>query len=283
MLLWQKEQGLPKGQVREPPRGVIEVETEEKYSVKVILKTMEILKCFSPKQPEWTANELSQKLKMNRTTVYRILNTMASGGFVQLNPQSGGFRLGSTLVGLGMALFNSMDIRTVAKDVLKELARETGESVHLTIWYNDEVMLLDQWESPSEIKVSLPLGKKLFAYCTAPGKMFLAALPAEEFNRYLSDRELKPFTPNTIINKEALKEEVLKVRQQQLAFDFEEYAVDLVACAAPVYSFDQKIYAAVAVLGPSRRMQAKLAMLTSKVKQAGEQISKELGYISNPG
>ncbi|MCL6638253.1 MAG: IclR family transcriptional regulator [Firmicutes bacterium] len=255
------------------------VETEEKYSIKVILKTMELLKCFSPKQPEWTVNELSNKLKMNRTTVYRILTTLASGGFVQQNPGSGGFRLGSTLIGLSMALLNSMDIRTAARPVLKGLAVETGESVHLTIWYNDEVILLDQWESPSEIKVSLPLGKKFPAYCTSTGKVFLAALSDKEFDRYLSERELKSFTQYTITGKEALKEEVLKVREQQIAFDFEEYAVDLVACAVPVYSFDRTISASIAVLGPGGRMRGKLDRIAEMIKKAGEQISNQLGYV----
>jgi DNA-binding IclR family transcriptional regulator len=260
---------------------VICLKTEDKYSVKVILKTMDILKCFSPEHPEWTAIELSNKLKINRTTVYRILTTLASGGFVQLNPKSGGFRLGSTLIGLSMALFNSMDIRTAAKYVLKDLARETGESVHLTIWYNDEVMVIDQWESPSEIKVSVPLGKKYSAHSTATGKIFLAALPEKELARYLSEHELKSITPNTIVNKEVLKEELLKIRQRQIAFDFEENYIDFVACAAPVYSFDQSINAVIAVLGPSRRMQSKIKEIAPMVKAAGEQISNQLGYNAN--
>lgn len=259
------------------------METEDKYSIKVILKTMDLLKCFSPKHPEWTANDLSNKLNLNRTTVYRILSTLASGGFVQLNPKSGGFRLGPTLIGLSMALFNSMEIRTVARPVLEDLAKETGESVHLTIWYNDQVMLIDQWESPSEIKVSVPLGKKFSAHCTATGKIFLSALSEKELDRYLSEHELKSFTPKTIIDKGALREEVLKTKQQQIGFDFEEYAVDVAACAAPVYSFDQSINSAIAVIGPSRRMQTQIEEITSMVKKAGEQISNQLGYNADLG
>ncbi|KUO72054.1 MAG: hypothetical protein APF81_28165 [Desulfosporosinus sp. BRH_c37] len=255
------------------------METEEKYSIKVILKTMELLKCFSPKQPEWTANELSNKLNMNRTTVYRILTTLATGGFVQSNPKSGGFRLGTTLIGLSLALFNSMDIRTMAGPVLKGLTQKTGESVHLTIWYKDQVMVIDQWESPSDIKVLVPLGKKFSAHCTATGKLFLAELPEKEFDRYLSEHEFKAFTSNTIVEKEALREEVLKVRQKQIAFDFEEYAMDIVACAAPVFSFDQRINAAIAVLGPSRRMRTKVEEIASMTKEASEAISNNLGYI----
>ncbi|HBW35263.1 IclR family transcriptional regulator [Desulfosporosinus sp. BICA1-9] len=256
------------------------METEEKYSIKVILKTMELLKCFSPQQSEWTVNELSNKLNMNRTTVYRILTTLATGGFVQSNPKSGGFRLGSTLIGLSLALFNSMDIRTLAGPVLQGLTQKTGESVHLTIWYKDKVMLIDQWESPSDIKVSVPLGKKFSAHCTATGKIFLSELPDKEFDRYLSEHELKTFTPNTIIDKEALREEVLKVRHKQLAFDFEEYALDIVACAAPIFSYDQKINAAIAVLGPSRRMRTKIEEIAALTKEASELISKSLGYIA---
>lgn len=240
---------------------------------------MELLKCFSPQKSEWTVNELSSKLNMNRTTVYRILTTMASGGFVQANPKSGGFRLGSTLIGLSLALFDSMDIRKIAGQVLKELAQKTGESVHLTIWYKDRVMVIDQWESPSDIKVLVPLGKTFSAHCTATGKIFLSELPEKEFEKYLSEHELKALTPNTIVDKEALRKEVLKVRQKDMAFDFEEYAIDIVACAAPVFSFDQRINAAIAVLGPSRRMQTKIEEIIAMTKEASELISNHLGYI----
>jgi DNA-binding IclR family transcriptional regulator len=255
------------------------LETEEKYSIKVILKTMELLKCFSPKKSEWTANELSNKLNMNRTTVYRILTTLATGGFVQSNPQSGGFRLGSTLIGLSLALFNSMDIRTIAEPVLKGLTQKTGESVHLTIWYKEKVMVIDQWEGPSDIKVLVPLGKKFSAHCTSTGKLFLSELTKEEFERYLSEHELKTFTSNTIVDKGALREEVLKVRQKQIAFDFEEYALDIVTCAAPVFSYDQRINAVIAVLGPSRRMRTKIEEIAAITREASELISKNLGYI----
>lgn len=255
------------------------METEEKYSIKVIVKTMELLKCFSPRQPEWSANELSNKLNMNRTTVYRILTTLTKGGFVQSNPKSGGFRLGFTLIGLSLALFDSMDIRTIAGPVLKGLTQKTGESVHLTIWDKDKVMVIDHWESPSDFKVLVPLGKKLFAYCTATGKLFLSELSEEDLERYLSEHELKTLTPNTIVDKEALREEVRKVRQKQIAFDFEEYAMDIVTCAAPVYSYDQKINAAIAVVGPSRRMQTKIEEIEAMTREASELISSSLGYV----
>lgn len=256
------------------------METEEKYSIKVILKTMELLKCFSPKKSEWTVNELSNKLNINRTTVYRILTTLATGGFVQSNPKSGGFRLGSTLIGLSLALFDSMDIRKMSGNVLRELAQETGESVHLTIWYEDRAMLIDQWEGPSDIKVLVPLGKKFPAYCTAMGKIFLSELSEEQLAGYFLKKELKILTPYTIVDKEELREEVLKVKQKQIAFDFEEYALDIVACAAPVFSYDQRINAAIAVLGPSRRMRMKIDEIAALTQKAGEIISHNLGYIN---
>jgi len=258
------------------------VETDEKYTIKVILKTMELLKCFSPEQPEWKATELSKRLHLNRTTVYRILTTLSSGGFVQLNAKTGCFRLGTTLIGLSMALYNSMDIRTVARPVLKGLAKETGESIHLTMWYNDEVILLDQWESLSDIKVSVPLGRRFPAYATSTGKVFLAALPEKELNRYLSEHQLEPLTPRTITNREALKVALQKVSKEQIAFDFEETAVDIVTCAAPVYSFDRNVNAAVAVLGPARRMRPQLEAVAARLKKAGAQISALLGYSADP-
>jgi len=256
--------------------------TMDKYSVKVILKAMEILKCFSPKKPEWTVNELGDRLNMNRTTVYRILTTLAAGGFVQANPNSGSYCLGSAIIGLSMSLYSNIDLKSAARHVLKDLAQKTKESVQLTIWHNDRVALIEQWESPFQIKVSVPIGTHFPAYCTATGKIFLASLPEKELNNYFSKVRLKHYTDKTNTCIDILKKELLKVAENQIAFDNEEYVNEMIGCAVPVYSYDHKTVASIAVLGPNHRMRAVIDEIVLLVQETGKQISANLGFIPNP-
>lgn len=246
--------------------------------VKVILKAMEILKCFTAKKTEWTANEIAVRLDMNRTTVYRILNTLSTGGFVQFSPASGKYSLGTTMLGLGIAFYNNMDIRSAAGEVLKNLAAKTKESVQLTIWHNDRVTVLDQWESPHEIKVSVPIGASLPAFCTATGKIFLASLPEDEIDRYLAEHNLKKFTDKTNIKSEVLKEELKKIKKELIAFDFEEYVTGMIGCAVPVFSYDRKTIASIAVLGPNNRMGTIIDKIALMTMEAGSRISGTMGY-----
>ena len=57
-------------------------------------------------------------------------------------------------------------------------------------------------------------GSRQHAHSTAPGKLFLSRLSAEELNAWLMDRCLLPHTSKTIIDRDALCQEIERIRNQ---------------------------------------------------------------------
>src|SRR5690606_28924677 len=95
--------------------------------------------------------------------------------------------------------------------------------------------------------INLGVGSRLPAYCSSMGRVLLAGLSDEELEVQLRTTELHARTPHTLTDIDALREEILRVRQQGWALINQELELGLVSVAAPIYGRNRKVLAAVNV------------------------------------
>ena len=113
--------------------------------------------------------------------------------------------------------------------------------------------------------------------------MLLAHLPEAERRRLL-DGTLPRLTPRTITDIRTLEKQLRRVIEDGYAFTLEELEIGLNAVAAPVHAADGRVQAAVSVAGPSYRVSPqRLNELGEMTRDAGEAISRRLGYIAGGG
>ncbi|MCL6477466.1 MAG: IclR family transcriptional regulator [Peptococcaceae bacterium] len=251
--------------------------SQDKYYIKSVFKAMDVLTCFTEK-PEWSVKELSKALGMDRSTVNRLLVSLCAKGFAIKDPETGKYRLGMKIIEVAYGLLNQIDVRRVAVPVLKELAAKCLETVDLAIWYEDQTLFIEHLESPHQVKVASIVGDRMPPHCNSSGKIFLANLSRSELTRVLS-KGLKRFTPNTITDPVELVKELDVVKETDVAFDFEEYSLEISACASAIRDHQGQVVAAVSIAGPSTRVNDKLSgEYAVLVKEAAQKISQMLGY-----
>jgi DNA-binding IclR family transcriptional regulator len=155
--------------------------------------------------------------------------------------------------------------------------------VNLAILQGDQVVNIDQISAPNLVVNVNWVGKQTPLHATSNGKVLLAHLAADERGRLLS-RVLPRLTPRTITDPRILEKQLRRVLQDGYAFTLEELEVGLNAVAAPIYGADGRVLAAVSVAGPSYRVTPqRLTELGEMTKEAGEAISRRLGYIPHAG
>ena len=103
----------------------------------------------------------------------------------------------------------------VATPVLEDLARETGESAHFAVRMGDAVVVIARTSGPGAFQLTDRVGVVRPAHCTALGKIILASLHPDQFERFLARAELKPSTEKSITEVPALRREIDEVRQQR--------------------------------------------------------------------
>jgi IclR family acetate operon transcriptional repressor len=243
-------------------------------------RAIAVLKAFNEEEPELGVTELSQRLELPKSTVYRLLASFQREGIVDQNPETEKYRLGIELVSLAGLVLKQIDVRQVARPYLRSLAEAFEETVNLTVLTGDgKVINIDGISSPRMVRNVGWIGREMLPHCISGGKALLAHLSQQRLERILA-KGLPRFTEKTITDPIVLREELKRVRQQGYAVAQEELEVGLSAVAAPIWNHEGKVVAALSVSGPSFRLSSeKIPELAKLTRQTANDISHQLGYV----
>lgn len=257
-----------------------ETKKRPNYPIKVLDKAFSIIECLSKEGSSVGIAELSSRLSMSVSTVHRILDTLKFWGYVDQDPETQAYTLGLKLVELGMAKLHQIDWLKESAPLVRGLRDSTGETVHVSVLADGEVLCLMKEESPRTIKMSSYIGKRGPLHCTASGKVLLAHLPREERESIIGNKGLPRFTPTTIVEKDELERELEKIRGQGFAVDRGEHEEEVHCIAAPIRNYLGEVIAALSVSGPSFRIHAENPdpLLVRMVVSTAQRISEQLGY-----
>lgn len=228
---------------------------------------------------EMGVTELAKKLGLGKSSVYRLLATLAGRGYVEKNPQTGRYQLTYRLFAVGSPAADRFGLRETAHPVMQRLAAETGETVNLGVLDGTRVVNLHKVESRHLLRMHMEIGGGVPAHATALGKVLLAGLPPAEVARRLRGRRLTRLTRRTIADRPALWRALARVREQGFAIDDEECSLGLRCVAAPILDHRGSVVAALSISSPSQRLpHAVLSRMAELVRAAAREVSRRLGY-----
>ncbi|MEL7564159.1 MAG: IclR family transcriptional regulator [Dehalobacterium sp.] len=247
--------------------------------VQSVDRALSILEILENSSELLGVTEISNRLSLHKSTLFGLLTTLENKGFVFQDSQTGKYGLGLRVLELGQKVIARMDLRNQARPFLKKIMETYGETVHLVIRDNEEVVYIDKVEGPQTIGPISQIGKRNPVHCTGVGKCLLAFLTDEEQDILLSKIQLKCYTQNTITNHEVLKEHFALIRRQGYSIDNEEIEIGLRCVAAPIFDYNGTIIGAISIAGPSARLtDQRIQELIKPVKECALAISQNLGY-----
>jgi IclR family KDG regulon transcriptional repressor len=237
--------------------------------------------CQSPQG--MSVKNLSERIKLPKGTIHRLLTSLAYFGFVTQDLVSKQYHLGFKLVDLGNALLDQIDLRTVARPYLLNLTQKANEAVHLVILDQKEALYLDRVESDenrSGLQMASKVGMRVSAHSCGVGKVLLAAFSEKELNDFIKAKGLPRRTEKTITDAGQLKSHLEMVRNQGYAVDDEEDHLGTRCVAAPIRNELGHVIAAISISGPTIRVTWKKVQDTFKdqVMDAALEISRQLGF-----
>jgi DNA-binding IclR family transcriptional regulator len=191
--------------------------------------------------------------ELDKSTAYRFLSSLVKVGAVRQEP-TGRFRLSWKMFEIGSTLLLSqgIDFKRVYPP-LEELSASTGQSTNMAIIDGNEVVIVATVNSQGIIQTVFRMGARLPLYCTALGKAVLAHMDAAALRRYLDSVELTPNTEHTLVNKDALMNDLRTTRERGFSFNNEEYCLGIYCIASPVFNFFDEPFATVGASGHSDR------------------------------
>jgi IclR family KDG regulon transcriptional repressor len=223
------------------------------YNVRAVERAMQILSAFDGEHADRGVSEIAQATGLHKATTHRIMMTLLNGGFLERAPDGERFRLGIRVVELGLGALRGLDLRRAAFPYMQQLVERFDETCDLGIFDRGMVLYVEVVHSQHSLTIAARVGRRLPAYCTASGRVFLAFLAPEVVEPTLSE-PLLPCTKKTTTSLAQLREELEATRQRGYALDDEEFEEGIRAVSAPIRDIDGNVIAALSMPGPANRM-----------------------------
>jgi IclR family KDG regulon transcriptional repressor len=224
-------------------------------------------------------SELARRSELSKSTAFRVLKMLERNGVVERVGSS--YRLGSRLHELGARVYSAQhdQIRDVVTPFGADLYELTHQTVHLAALHGTDVVYIGKLYGHRRVPAPSAAGTRVPAHCTAPGKVLLA-FDSDAFDAAISS-PLRALTSKSITDPSTLGAQLVRVRQEGVAFDDQEAVAGLTCVAAPVFGVGNRAVATLSVSGPVTEFDArKFACVLRRVARASSQALQRAGVGS---
>ena len=165
-----------------------------------------------------------------------------------------------------MGAASAMDIVERTHPLLKDLARQTGETVDLSRLSRDHAIFVNQAPGSHRLQAVSAIGNSFPLHCTANGKAMLALMEDDELQQVML-RPRQAFTPKTIVDAGALLAEIAEIRRTGVAFDNEEHTLGISAIGMGFMAPTRQVFA-ISIPVPTIRFSSVKRQCESVLRQA---------------
>lgn len=263
--------------------GGSDVSTQAHYQVRALERALDILDAFSLRQPELSLSDVALRADLAKSTALRLLAILEDRGYVERSPDTERYRIGVRAFEVGSIYIQSTSLESEAHPFLRRLATECNQTANLGILHRGEIVHIAVVPPERPIRFWATVGQREHAHCTGLGKALLACLSAAELDALIAQHGLSVRTPHSIVEGDALRRELDRVRARGYALDNEESEIGLKCVAAPIRDHRDRCVAAVSISGPAAEFSDHtLPAYVASVTRAAREISARLGNALHP-
>jgi IclR family transcriptional regulator, acetate operon repressor len=218
----------------------------------VASRVADVLIAFLSTSSALGVTEVGRSVGLSKAVVYRIIQSLASRGLLEHEPDTRLYHLGPVASAFGSKALQQSRLQAAAMPSMQELWKRTGETITLSAMVGLQRTYIEQLVSPREIRITADLGRLLPLFLGGSGKAMLAFL-AEE----LQDRVLA-MTPTAdsfgTVDLDLLRGELAQIHRDGFATSRNERLQGALSVAAPVFDFYGDVVASLSIAGPTSRL-----------------------------
>jgi DNA-binding IclR family transcriptional regulator len=207
-----------------------------------ITRVLEIIEAISRAERPMSPAELAFLLGIPKPSIHRLLQQLEADNYVQINMR-GLLVPGDRMHNIALGVLHSSRFKALRQATLKNLAETIGETCGISIPDGTDMIYYDRVQTNWPLRIHLPVGSHTPVWCTASGKLYLSSLPTERRHRIVSKLSLDKLARNTLTDPELLESELLKIGDNELGTDNEEFVDGMVACAVPIKDENGRLFA----------------------------------------
>lgn len=251
------------------------MENRDRYS-----RTFDVLELLVGHPDGMTVTEIGKRLGLPISSSHNLLQRMVTAEVATVTDDHR-YSVGPRAVRLGIRIVDGLELRSISRRHLQELARVTGDDVYLAVPFGRRVAYVDRFLGSRPVTVDIRLGQSLFLHSTSVGKLFAAN--DSQLRRRLFAEERPRLTEHTLVDAGPLEEELARIVQQGYAVSREESIIGIVGIAVPIRTDHGTMVAAIHISAlKSRMMPDTERELVDAAEATAAQIERALGRVHAP-
>jgi len=260
-------------------------EGADRYNVPALERGLRLLCEFSRENRSLSAPELARRFGLPRSTVFRLLSTLESLGFVERTEGGRDYRLGLAVLRLGFEYLASLELTQLGMPLLQRLCDELHTACNLVVRDGRSIVYVAKVAPPTPFASSVSVGTRLPAHATVLGRVLLEDLSLAQLRELYPEGRLESFSPSTPTTVEQLFQMVQSDRQRGYVLGEGFFEANISAIAAPVRDHGGHIVAALSATIPASRFEAgRIEEMVQRVREAAASLSGLLNYApARPG
>jgi DNA-binding IclR family transcriptional regulator len=240
-------------------------------------RTFDVLELLVGRPDGMTVTEISKRLEMPISSSHNLLKRMVATEVAAVRDDLR-YSLGPRAVRLGIRIVDGLEVRSISRRHLLELARVTGDDVYLAVPLGRRVAYVDRFPGSRPVTVEIRLGQSLFLHATSVGKLFAAH--DRQLRRRLFANERPRLTEHTLVDDDELTRELDRIEAEGVAVSREEAIIGVVGIAVPVRADHDSVVAAIHISALKNQMTAQVEReLVSAATATAVQIERDLGRV----
>ena len=254
-------------------------DAQDKYIVPGLERGLLLLCEFTRSNRTLTAPELARRLALPRSTIFRLLTTLETMGFVTRSGNE--YRLGMSVLRLGFEYLASLELTELGQPLLARLCDRVNYPSNLVVRDGRSIVYVAKVSPPSVFSSAVNVGTRLPAHATVLGRILLEDLSLSELRELFPEDHLEQHSPCTPKNALELFDMVQADRQRGFVSGEGFFESSISTVAAPVRDGSSKIVAALGVTVPTAQIaHVNFNELLLQVRRSADELSRLLNYNS---
>ena len=245
--------------------------SDDAPGARTLLRGLLLLELLAAAGESVGVTTLATRSGLDKGTTSRLLATLRGAGYVQQDRERR-YRPTGKMLQLAQGYAAQLDLRGIARPHLTALRDEVGETVHLGVLEDGQVVYVDKIESLDSIRLVSAIGQTMPVHTTALGRAMLAALPEQERESALGDLRLPPPSRAALANPVSFLRILEQTARRGYAIDDQENNDQVVCVGAAILDARRRPIAAVSVSGPFYRMHGRVDVIGARVRAAVEAV-----------
>jgi len=252
----------------------------DRYTIKTVERAFQILDYASEQSRPVSIQDINVALDINTNMTFRLLASLLNSGYMSKDDSTGLYSVSLKSLRLSRNALQSIEIRKICMPYLELLWNFFPKAnANMAVYYQQDVLVIDRIDSLSLPRTYFTPGRTLPFHCTGLGKILTCTLEENEIDQLIKDKGLKQYTLQTITTPEGIKEELYKVRSEQVARDRNEFISGDNCSAVPIYGRGNKIIAGLSISALQPYMSSEeVEAAIPKLRETAMKISYTMGF-----